>query len=437
MKDTENTLQQLLDKSFESFDLVQGSLVKANVLQIGKKWVTLDIGFKSDGLVPIEEFENHANEVQVSEGDEVEVILDALDDGFGEIRLSREKARKQETWDSLEKSHSEGTYVEGKVVNKVKGGFTVFVDVVKAFLPGSLVDPKGGKDYPDLSGQTLEFKVMKFDKKRTNIVLSRKAVLQEQNSEERERLLEVIKEGETIEGTIKNLTDYGAFVDLGGLDGLLHITDLSWKRVMHPKEVLNVGDKMEFLVLSFDQEKMRVSLGLKQLAEDPWKDIESKYHVGQIVEGEVALTTDYGCFVKLDEDIEGLVHIPDLDWKNKNINPSSILSRGDSITVKVMEIDLEERKVSLSKKHTTENPWKDFEDKHNAGDILENMNIKSVTDFGIFVELDGGIDGLIHHSEIIVGPEEIQEKYKAGDQITVSISGMDSERERISLSLVS
>ena len=437
MKDTENTLQQLLDKSFESFDLVQGSLVKANVLQIGKKWVTLDIGFKSDGLVPIEEFENHANEVQVSEGDEVEVILDALDDGFGEIRLSREKARKQETWDSLEKSHSEGTYVEGKVVNKVKGGFTVFVDVVKAFLPGSLVDPKGGKDYPDLSGQTLEFKVMKFDKKRTNIVLSRKAVLQEQNSEERERLLEVIKEGETIEGTIKNLTDYGAFVDLGGLDGLLHITDLSWKRVMHPKEVLNVGDKMEFLVLSFDQEKMRVSLGLKQLAEDPWKDIESKYHVGQIVEGEVALTTDYGCFVKLDEDIEGLVHITDLDWKNKNINPSSILSRGDSITVKVMEIDLEERKVSLSKKHTTENPWKDFEDKHNAGDILENMNIKSVTDFGIFVELDGGIDGLIHHSEIVVGPEKIQEKYKAGDQITVSISGMDSERERISLSLVS
>ena len=437
MKDTENTLQQLLDKSFESFDLVQGSLVKANVLQIGKKWVTLDIGFKSDGLVPIEEFENHANEVQVAEGDEVEVILDALDDGFGEIRLSREKARKQETWDSLEKSHSEGTYVEGKVVNKVKGGFTVFVDVVKAFLPGSLVDPKGGKDYPDLSGQTLEFKVMKFDKKRTNIVLSRKAVLQEQNSEERERLLEVIKEGETIEGTIKNLTDYGAFVDLGGLDGLLHITDLSWKRVMHPKEVLNVGDKMEFLVLSFDQEKMRVSLGLKQLAEDPWKDIESKYHVGQIVEGEVALTTDYGCFVKLVEDIEGLVHITDLDWKNKNINPSSILSKGDSITVKVMEIDLEERKVSVSKKHTTENPWKDFEDKHNAGDILENMNIKSVTDFGIFVELDGGIDGLIHHSEIVVGPEEIQEKYKAGDQITVSISGMDSERERISLSLVS
>jgi len=437
MKDTDNTLQQLLDKSFESFDLVQGSLVKANVLQIGKKWVTLDIGFKSDGLVPIEEFENHANEVQVAEGDEVEVILDALDDGFGEIRLSREKARKQETWDSLEKSHSEGTYVEGKVVNKVKGGFTVFVDVVKAFLPGSLVDPKGGKDYPDLSGQTLEFKVMKFDKKRTNIVLSRKAVLQEQNSEERERLLEVIKEGEKIEGTIKNLTDYGAFVDLGGLDGLLHITDLSWKRVVHPKEVLNVGDKMEFLVLSFDQEKMRVSLGLKQLADDPWKDIESKYHVGQIVEGEVALTTDYGCFVKLDEDIEGLVHITDLDWKNKNINPSSILNKGDSITVKVMEIDLEERKVSLSKKHTTENPWKDFEDKHNAGDILENMNIKSVTDFGIFVELDGGIDGLIHHSEIVVGPEEIQEKYKAGDQITVSISGMDSERERISLSLVS
>ena len=437
MKDTENTLQQLLDKSFESFDLVQGSLVKANVLQIGKKWVTLDIGFKSDGLVPIEEFENHANEVQVAEGDEVEVILDALDDGFGEIRLSREKARKQETWDSLEKSHSEGTYVEGKVVNKVKGGFTVFVDVVKAFLPGSLVDPKGGKDYPDLSGQTLEFKVMKFGKKRTNIVLSRKAVLQEQNSEERERLLEVIKEGEKIEGTIKNLTDYGAFVDLGGLDGLLHITDLSWKRVVHPKEVLNVGDKMEFLVLSFDQEKMRVSLGLKQLADDPWKDIESKYHVGQIVEGEVALTTDYGCFVKLDEDIEGLVHITDLDWKNKNINPSSILNKGDSITVKVMEIDLEERKVSLSKKHTTENPWKDFEDKHNAGDILENMNIKSVTDFGIFVELDGGIDGLIHHSEIVIGPEEIQEKYKAGDQITVSISGMDSERERISLSLVS
>ncbi|MBA4730195.1 MAG: S1 RNA-binding domain-containing protein [SAR86 cluster bacterium] len=437
MKDTNNVFQDLLDKSFKEFNLVQGSLVKANVLQIGKKWVTLDIGFKSDGLVPIEEFQNNASQVQIKEGDEVEVILDALDDGFGEIRLSRDKARKQETWEMLEKSHQDGEYVEGKVVNKVKGGFTVFVDVVKSFLPGSLIDPKGGKDYPDLTGQTLEFKVMKFDKKRSNVVLSRKAVLQEQNSEERERLLEIIKEGEKIEGTIKNLTDYGAFVDLGGLDGLLHITDLSWKRVMHPKEVLNVGDKKEFLVLSFDEEKMRVSLGLKQLSEDPWKNLESKYHVGQVVEGEVALTTDYGCFVKLDDDIEGLVHITDLDWKNKNINPSSILDKGDKITVKVMEIDLEERKVSLSKKHTTENPWKEFEDKHNAGDILEGLAIKSVTDFGIFVELEGEIDGLIHHSEINVGSGSIEDQYKAGDKVNVSISGMDSERERISLSLVS
>ena len=283
MKNTDNTLQDLLDKSFTEFNLVQGSLIKANVVEVGKKWVTLDIGFKSDGLVSIEEFQDHANKVIVGVGDEVEVILDALDDGFGEIRLSREKARKQETWDSLESAHSDGTYVEGKVTNKVKGGFTVFIDVVKAFLPGSLIDPKGGKDYPDLTGETLEFKVMKFDKKRSNIVLSRKAVLQEQNSEERERLMGIIKEGEKIEGTIKNLTDYGAFVDLGGLDGLLHITDLSWKRVMHPKEVLNVGDKMDFMVLSFDSEKMRVSLGLKQLSEDPWKDIESKYHVGQVV----------------------------------------------------------------------------------------------------------------------------------------------------------
>ena len=308
---------------------------------------------------------------------------------------------------------------------------------MKAFLPGSLIDPKGGKDYPDLTGETLEFKVMKFDKKRSNIVLSRKAVLQEQNSEERERLMGIIKEGEKIEGTIKNLTDYGAFVDLGGLDGLLHITDLSWKRVMHPKEVLNVGDKMDFMVLSFDAEKMRVSLGLKQLSEDPWKDIESKYHVGQVVNGEVALTTDYGCFVKLDDDIEGLVHITDLDWKNKNINPASILEKGDKIDVKIMEIDLEERKVSLSKKHTTENPWKEFKDKHNNGDILEGLKIKSVTDFGVFVELDGGIDGLIHHSEIDVGTQTIQDMYQVGEEVTVSISGMDSERERISLSLVS
>ena len=437
MKNTDNTLQDLLDKSFTEFNLVQGSLIKANVVEVGKKWVTLDIGFKSDGLVSIEEFQDHANKVIVSVGDEVEVILDALDDGFGEIRLSREKARKQETWDSLESAHSDGTYVEGKVVNKVKGGFTVFIDVVKAFLPGSLIDPKGGKDYPDLTGETLEFKVMKFDKKRSNIVLSRKAVLQEQNSEERERLMGIIKEGEKIEGTIKNLTDYGAFVDLGGLDGLLHITDLSWKRVMHPKEVLNVGDKMDFMVLSFDAEKMRVSLGLKQLSEDPWKDIESKYHVGQVVNGEVALTTDYGCFVKLDDDIEGLVHITDLDWKNKNINPASILEKGDKIDVKIMEIDLEERKVSLSKKHTTENPWKEFEDKHNNGDILEGLKIKSVTDFGVFVELDGGIDGLIHHSEIDVGTQTIQDMYQVGEEVTVSISGMDSERERISLSLVS
>tara|TARA_B100000003_G_scaffold84071_1_gene75334 strand:- start:1559 stop:2872 length:1314 start_codon:yes stop_codon:yes gene_type:complete len=437
MKDTDNTLQTLLDKSFDNFDLTQGSLVKANVLEIGKKWVTLDIGFKSDGLVSIEEFQDHKNELVVEVGDEVEVVLDALDDGFGEIRLSREKARKQETWDRLQKAHEEGVYVEGKVVNKVKGGFTVFIDVVKAFLPGSLIDPKGGKDYPDLTGETLDFKVMKFDKKRSNVVLSRKAVLQEQNSEERDRLLSIIKEGEKIEGTIKNLTEYGAFVDLGGLDGLLHITDLSWKRVMHPKEILKVGDKMEFLTLSFDPEKMRVSLGLKQLTEDPWKDIESKYHVGQILEGEVVLTTDYGCFIKLDEDIEGLVHITDLDWKNKNVDPSSILNKGDKIDVKIMEIDLEERKVSLSKKHTTENPWKEFEDKHNTGDILEGLKIKSVTDFGVFVELDGGIDGLIHHSEINVGDGAIQDLYKEGEEVTVSISGMDSERERISLSLVS
>ena len=437
MKDTEKVLKDLIDKSFSEFNLVQGSLVKASVLEIGKKWVTLDVGFKSDGLVPLEEFQDHKNGIEIEVGDETEVILDALDDGFGEIRLSREKARKQETWDKIEKAHSDGEYVEAKVPNKVKGGFTVFVDLIKAFLPGSLIDPKGGKDYPDLTGQTLEFKVMKFEKKRTNIVLSRKAVLQEQNSEERERLLKVIKEGEKIEGTVKNLTDYGAFVDLGGMDGLLHITDLSWKRVAQPKDVLKVGEKMEFLVLSFDKEKMRVSLGLKQLTEDPWKELETKYHVGQVIEGEVTLTTDYGCFVKLEEHIEGLVHITDLDWKNKNIDPSSILNKGDKIEVKIMEIDMEEKKISLSKKHTSENPWKAFEDKHNNGDVLEGLKIKSVTDFGIFVDLEGGIDGLIHHSEIDTGTQSIEEVYKEGQAINVSISGMDSERERISLTLLS
>ena len=437
MKDTEKVLKDLIDKSFSEFNLVQGSLVKASVLEIGKKWVTLDVGFKSDGLVPLEEFQDHKNGIEIEVGDETGVILDALDDGFGEIRLSREKARKQETWDKLEKAYSDGEYVEAKVTNKVKGGFTVFVDLIKAFLPGSLIDPKGGKDYPDLTGQTLEFKVMKFDKKRTNIVLSRKAVLQEQNSEERERLLKVIKEGEKIEGTVKNLTDYGAFVDLGGMDGLLHVTDLSWKRVAQPKDILKVGEKMEFLVLSFDKEKMRVSLGLKQLTEDPWKELETKYHVGQVIEGEVTLTTDYGCFVKLEEHIEGLVHITDLDWKNKNIDPSSILNKGDKIEVKIMEIDMEERKISLSKKHTSENPWKAFEDKHNNGDVLEGLKIKSVTDFGIFVDLEGGIDGLIHHSEIDTGTQSIEEVYKEGQAINVSISGMDSERERISLTLLS
>ena len=437
MKDTEKVLKDLIDKSFSEFNLVQGSLLKASVLDIGKKWLTLDVGFKSDWLVPLEEFQDHKNGIEIEVGDETEVILDALDDGFGEIRLSREKARKQETWDKLEKAHSDGEYVEAKVTNKVKGGFTVFVDLVKAFLPGSLIDPKGGKDYPDLTGQTLEFKVMKFDKKRTNIVLSRKAVLQEQNSEERERLLRVIKEGEKIEGTVKNLTDYGAFVDLGGMDGLLHVTDLSWKRVAQPKDILKVGEKMEFLVLSFDKEKMRVSLGLKQLTEDPWKELETKYHVGQVIEGEVTLTTDYGCFVKLEEHIEGLVHITDLDWKNKNIDPSSILNKGDKIEVKIMEIDMEERKISLSKKHTSENPWKAFEDKHNNGDVLEGLKIKSVTDFGIFVDLEGGIDGLINHSEIDTGTQSIEEVYKEGQAINVSISGMDSERERISLTLLS
>ena len=437
MKDTEKVLKDLIDKSFSEFNLVQGSLVKASVLEIGKKWVTLDVGFKSDGLVPLEEFQDHKNGVEIKVGDETEVILDTLDDGFGEIRLSREKARKQETWDKIEKAHSDGEYVEAKVTNKVKGGFTVFVDLVKAFLPGSLIDPKGGKDYPDLTGQTLEFKVMKFDKKRTNIVLSRKAVLQEQNSEERERLLKIIKEGEKIEGTVKNLTDYGAFVDLGGMDGLLHVTDLSWKRVAQPRDVLKIGEKMEFLVLSFDKEKMRVSLGLKQLTDDPWKELETKYHVGQVIEGEVTLTTDYGCFVKLEEHIEGLVHITDLDWKNKNIDPSSILNKGDKIEVKIMEIDMGERKISLSKKHTSENPWKAFEDKHNNGDVLEGLKIKSVTDFGIFVDLEGGIDGLIHHSEIDTGTQSIDEVYEEGQAINVSISGMDSERERISLTLLS
>ena len=437
MKDTEKVLKDLIDKSFSEFNLVKGSLVKASVLEIGKKWVTLDVGFKSDGLVPLEDFQDHKNGIEIEVGDETEVILDALDDGFGEIRLSREKARKQETWDKLEKAHSDGEYIEAKVTNKVKGGFTVFVDLVKAFLPGSLIDPKGGKDYPDLTGQTLEFKVMKFDKKRTTIVLSRKAVLQEQNSEERERLLKIIKEGEKIEGTVKNLTDYGAFVDLGGMDGLLHVTDLSWKRVAQPKDILKVGEKMEFLVLSFDKEKMRVSLGLRQLTEDPWKELETKYHVGQVIEGEVTLTTDYGCFVKLEEHIEGLVHITDLDWKNKNIDPSSILNKGDKIEVKIMEIDMEERKISLSKKHTSENPWKAFEDKHNNGDVLEGLKIKSVTDFGIFVDLEGGIAGLIHHSEIDTGTQSIEEVYKEGQAINVSISGMDSERERISLTLLS
>ena len=426
----------LLDENLSTLEMQPGSIVTGVVLDVDKEWVTVHVGLKSEGIISLDEFRNNDGSVEIESGDEVQVALEAVEDGYGETRISREKARKIGTWKKLEEALETGEFVEGKVLSRVKGGFSVEVDVVKAFLPGSLVDIRPVKEAPELENTVQEFKVIKLDYRRNNVVLSRKAVLEKINSAEKIELLKNIDEGQIVKGIVKNLTDYGAFVDLGGLDGLLHITDISWSRVTNPSEVLALGQEIDVKILSFDKEKLRVSLGLKQIQNDPWETIEGKYSVGGIYEATVSNLTDYGCFAELEQGVEGLIHLSELDWTNKNIHPSKVVDLEEKIKVMVLEIDHDKRRISLGLKQTKPNPWTEFANKYGLGDSVEG-SIKSVTDFGIFVGLEGDIDGLIHLSDITEdeNPAEVMENYKKGDKLSCIIFGIDAERERISLKL--
>ena len=426
----------LLDESLNTLEMQPGTIVSGVVLDLDKEWVTVHVGLKSEGVIPLDEFKDVEGKVDINVGDEIEVALEAVEDGYGETRISREKARKISAWKNLEEALETGEFVTGKVLNRVKGGFSVEVDVIKAFLPGSLVDIRPVKEVPELENTIQEFKVIKLDYKRNNVVLSRKAVLEQINSAEKVELLKNLEEGQIVKGIVKNITDYGAFIDLGGLDGLLHITDISWSRVVNPKEALNLGEEIEVKVLSFDKEKLRVSLGLKQIQNDPWEGIEGKYSVGGIYEATVSNLTDYGCFAELEQGVEGLIHLSELDWTNKNIHPSKVVTLEENIRVMILELDNEKRRISLGLKQTKPNPWLEFENKYNIGDSVEG-SIKSITDFGVFVGLEGDIDGLIHLSDLSdnENPEEDLKNYNKGDMLSCIIFGIDAERERISLKI--
>ena len=425
---------QLFEESLKELETRPGSIVKGTVVAIENGIVLVDAGLKSESAIPAEQFRNAQGELEVSVGDLVDVALDAVEDGFGETLLSREKAKRHESWLQLEKAYEDQETVIGVINGKVKGGFTVEVNTIRAFLPGSLVDVRPVRDTLHLEGKELEFKVIKLDQKRNNVVVSRRAVIETENSAEREQLLENLQEGQEVKGIVKNLTDYGAFVDLGGVDGLLHITDMAWKRVKHPSEIVNVGDEINVKVLKFDRERTRVSLGLKQLGEDPWVDIANRYPESTRLTGRVTNLTDYGCFVEIEEGVEGLVHVSEMDWTNKNIHPSKVVSVGDSVEVMVLDIDEERRRISLGLKQCKANPWQLFAETHNKGDRVSGK-IKSITDFGIFIGLDGGIDGLVHLSDIswnANGDEAVRE-FKKGDEIDAVVLQVDPERERISL----
>ena len=426
----------LLDENLGSLDMQPGTIVSGVVLEIDNDWVTVHVGLKSEGIISLDEFRNNDGEIGIEVGDEIEVALEAVEDGYGETRISREKARKISTWKMLEEALETGEFVTGKIHNRVKGGFAVEVDVVKAFLPGSLVDVRPLKEAPDIENTIQEFKVIKLDYKRNNVVLSRKAVLEKNNSEVKVELLKNLDEGQIVKGIVKNITDYGAFVDLGGLDGLLHITDISWSRVTNPSEHLNLGEEIEVKVLSFDKEKLRVSLGLKQIHNDPWENVQSSYSVGGIYEAEVSNITDYGCFAELEEGIEGLIHLSELDWTSKNIHPSKVVAMDEKIKVMILEIDNEKRRISLGLKQTKSNPWSEFANRYGIGDKVEG-SIKSITDFGIFVGLEGDIDGLIHLSDISdeEDPKKALEEFKKDQLVSCIVFAVDAERERISLKL--
>ena len=426
----------LFEESLLSVDMVPGSIVTGVVIDIDKDWVTVHAGLKSEGVIPVEQFFNDAGELTLVIGDEVQVALETVEDGFGETKLSREKAKRAEAWTVLEAAHAAEEVVKGVINGKVKGGFTVDVSSIRAFLPGSLVDVRPIRDTSHLEGKELEFKVIKLDQKRNNVVVSRRAVMELANSAEREELLASLQEGMAVKGIVKNLTDYGAFVDLGGVDGLLHITDMAWKRIKHPSEIVNVGDEIDVKVLKFDRERNRVSLGLKQLGEDPWVEITNRYPEGARTKAKVTNLTDYGCFAEIEEGVEGLVHVSEMDWTNKNIHPSKVVNVGDEVEVMVLDIDEERRRISLGIKQCKENPWDAFARLSAKGDKISGK-IKSITDFGIFIGLDGGIDGLVHLSDISwqEAGEEAVRKYKKGDELETVILAIDPERERISLGI--
>ena len=427
---------ELFEESLLTVDMVPGSIVTGVVIDVDQDWVTVHAGLKSEGVIPAEQFYNEDGKLTLEIGDEVQVALESVEDGFGETKLSREKAKRAESWKVLEGAHGAEEVVKGIINGKVKGGFTVDVAGIRAFLPGSLVDVRPVRETTHLEGKELEFKVIKLDQKRNNVVVSRRAVMEQANSHEREQLLATLQEGQSVKGIVKNLTDYGAFVDLGGVDGLLHITDMAWKRIKHPSEIVNVGDEIDVKVLKFDRERNRVSLGLKQLGEDPWADITGRYPEGAKVKAKITNLTDYGCFAEIETGVEGLVHVSEVDWTNKNIHPSKVVQLGDEVEVMILDIDEERRRISLGIKQCQENPWDAFSNQFAKGDKISGK-IKSITDFGIFIGLDGGIDGLVHLSDISWNEtgEEAVRKFKKGDELETVVLAIDPERERISLGI--
>ena len=427
---------ELFEESLKSVELKSGSIITGVVVDIDPEWVTVHAGLKSEGVIPRAEFLNEQGGIDISIGDAVKVSMDAVDDGFGETRLSREKAKRSESWEMLEKVYESQEVIKGLISGRVKGGFTVEINDIRAFLPGSLVDVRPLRENEQLEGQVLEFKVIKLDQKRNNVVVSRRSVLEAENSVEREELLKNLQEGHELKGIVKNLTDYGAFVDLGGVDGLLHITDMSWKRIRHPSEIVAVGEEIDVKVLKFDRDRNRVSLGLKQLGEDPWVAITRRYPEGARTVAKVTNLTDYGCFAELEEGVEGLVHVSEMDWTNRNIHPSKVVQVGDEVEVMVLDIDEERRRISLGIKQCKGNPWEEFSTLHKKGDQIKGY-IKSITDFGIFIGLEGEIDGLVHLSDISWDEpgEQAVRRFTKGDEIESVILAIDSERERISLGL--
>ena len=433
---SEDSFAALFEESLKRQEMRQGEVITAEVIRVDHNYVVVNAGLKSESYVPVEEFYNDRGELEVQEGDFVSVAIDSLEDGFGETRLSRDRAKRLAAWVQLELALESGDLVTGTVTGKVKGGLTVMTNGIRAFLPGSLIDTRPVKDTTPYEGKTLEFKVIKLDRRRNNVVLSRRAVIELSQGEERAKLLETLTEGAVVQGVVKNITDYGAFVDLGGIDGLLHITDMAWRRVRHPTEVLQVGQEITAKVLKFDQEKNRVSLGIKQLGEDPWVGISRRYPQNTRMFGKVTNITDYGAFVEIEPGIEGLVHVSEMDWTNKNVNPSKVVSLGDEVEVMVLEIDEDRRRISLGMKQTHANPWQEFSETHRRNDRVKG-SIKSITDFGVFIGLPGGIDGLVHLSDLSWNKsgEEAVRDFKKGDEVEAVVLGIDAERERISLGI--